>query len=58
MVHKREYDGIVLELRDNITKRRVAEEELGKLKLGFNQLAEEDDMTGPSLTRRRSRRWW
>ena len=40
-VPKREYDCLLLELRDNLTKRRVAEEELEKLKIGFESLSVE-----------------
>ena len=40
-VPKREYDCLLLELRDNLTKRRVAEEELEKLKTGFEDLSVE-----------------
>ena len=37
-VPKREFDCLLLELRDNLTKRRVAEEELEKLKYNFDNL--------------------
>ena len=40
-VPKREFDCLLLELRDNLTKRRVAEEELEKLKHNFDNLSVE-----------------
>merc|ERR1719369_543159 len=40
-VAKTEYDTLLLELRDNLRKRRVAEEELEKMKERFSQLDED-----------------
>merc|ERR1719233_1363360 len=40
-VAKTEYDTLLLELRDNLRKRRVAEEELEKMKEKFSQIKEE-----------------
>merc|ERR1719233_1276763 len=39
-VAKTEYDTLLLELRDNLRKRRVAEEELEKMKEKFSQMKE------------------
>jgi len=40
-VAKTEYDTLLLELRDNLRKRRVAEEELEKMKERFSQIEED-----------------
>ena len=45
-VPKKEYDCLLLELRDNLTKRRLAEEELQKLKLNFDNLSIGGSSTG------------
>ena len=48
-VPKSEYDCLLLELRDNLTKRRLAEEELEKVKASLDQRTESQDSSLKSL---------